>query len=208
MASLDVTRSGPSRRLRSVVVAVVVVALAAAVLIWLEHRGSSPARRADAVGAGRELRTPARAAGWALVSTPEARARAQRLEEQIGGTRAAGAVVVAADYTRPGAALVFVGLTAGPRAGLREDLARPSSALRAYLAQVGLARPRSFDAGDLGGALACGRPTGTGAAAGPVTCGWADSGTLGSVSYTRKGLDPAGAARLTRAFRAAVTRQP
>lgn len=152
------------------------------------------------------LVTPADAGEWARVTTDAALDNAEayliRAEEEV----TAGTTPLFAEYERDdGATLAFLGFNVEPDSAYGRELAEsPEVAVDVALADAGILDRQALDAGDLGGALACGTlPPEYGVDG--LTCAWADATTTAQVTLAVPDLDYDEAGALTREFREGVT---
>jgi len=152
------------------------------------------------------LVTPDTAGPWTRVTTDAAEDNAKayliRAEEQARP----GATPLFAEYERAdGSTLAFLGFNVDPDSPAGEELAdHPEVVVDVALADAGIADRQALDAGERGGALACGVLPAEYSVDG-LTCAWADDTTSAQVTLVVPGLDYEEAAQLTREFREAVT---
>jgi hypothetical protein len=152
------------------------------------------------------LVTPDDAGEWTRVTTDAARDNAEayliRAEEEVPD----GTTPLFAEYQRDdGATLAFLGFNVEPDSAHGRELAEsPEVAVDVALADAGILDRQALDAGDLGGALACGTlPPEYGVDG--LTCAWADATTTAQVTLAVPDLDYDEAGALTLEFREAVT---
>ena len=154
----------------------------------------------------RQLVAPAQSGPWALQSgrgvdeqEAELRDRILKADESLeavyGQYRGTGDDI-----------LVYNGINVTVDSGLaRELIGRPKAALLDYLTGTGITDVVDVPAGELSGAMACGKVPRLGPYVDLIVCGWADSGGIGTATYRVDGINVESAAQTTRDFRADVT---
>ncbi len=117
-----------------------------------------------------------------------------------------GTAPLFAEYERDdGATLAYLGFNVDPTSAYADQLAdTPEVVVDVALADAGILDRQALDAGELGGALACGTLPAEYQVDG-LTCAWADETTSAQVTLVVPELGLREAAVLTRAFREAVT---
>ncbi|MEQ7128768.1 hypothetical protein ABN034_30095 [Actinopolymorpha sp. B11F2] len=178
----------------------------------LPTNSSATASAADAFGSrakqantGSTLSAPVTAGNWTRVDDAAARARRQEAvttAKKTGG----GSSPVFAEYQRGGAGSAFLGFNTDPdgqfRAELRES---PPSAVRDYMAGAKVTSLQFVESGSADVAMACGLPD-QAQARRAIVCAWADSSTLGIITWSVPNLTMNRADDLTRDFRRTVSR--
>jgi hypothetical protein len=166
--------------------------------------GSAPTTRAAATGA--TLVTPDSAGDWTRVTTDAAQDNAEAYLIRAHEDAEPGTTPLFAEYERDdGATMAFLGLNVDPTSAYGERLTQaPEVEVDIALADAGIEDRQALDAGELGGALACGTLPEEYQVDG-LTCAWADGTTSAQVTLVVPRLDYEEAADLARQFRDAVT---
>lgn len=185
-------------------------ALLALVVLSLVGCGSGDE---DAAGAAttaaatqRTLIIPDDAGEWSRVTTDAAQDNAKAYMIRAEEDAEPGTSPLFGEYERnDGATLAFLGFNVDPDSAFGERLAdAPEVEVDVALADSGIEDRQAMDAGELGGALACGTlPPEYGVDG--LTCAWADDTTSAQVTLVVPRLDYEEAAELAREFRDAVT---
>jgi hypothetical protein len=164
------------------------------------------AQTVQAAASSRTLVTPDSAGEWTRVTTDAAQDNAKAYLIRAEEESEAGATPLFAEYARDdGATMAFLGFNVDPASALGERQAEsPEVAVDVTLANAGIQDRQALDAGELGGALACGTLPEEYQVDG-LTCAWADATTTAQVTLVVPELDYDKAAELTREFRDAVT---
>ena len=152
------------------------------------------------------LVTPDVAGEWHRVTTEAARDNTEAYLIRAADEVAPGTTPLFAEYERDdGATVAFHGFNVEPDSSYGRELAdSPEVAVDVALADAGILDRQALDAGDLGGALACGTlPPEYGVDG--LTCAWANATTSAQVTLVVPDLDYDEAGMLTREFRDAVT---
>ncbi|HET9423351.1 MAG TPA: hypothetical protein VFO49_19595 [Nocardioides sp.] len=152
------------------------------------------------------LTTPDSAGGWSRVTTDAAQDNAEAYLIRAEEGAQPGTTPLFAEYERDdGATLAYLGFNVDPTSDYADQLAdNPEVVVDVALADAGIEDRQALDAGDLGGALACGTLP-AGYQVDGLTCAWADETTSAQVTLVVPELDYEEAGTLTRAFREAVT---
>ncbi|HWM74833.1 MAG TPA: hypothetical protein VNQ53_13870 [Nocardioides sp.] len=152
------------------------------------------------------LTTPDSAGDWSRVTTSAAEDNAEAYLIRAEEEAEPGATPLFAEYQRDdGATLAYLGFNVDPASAYADRLAdTPEVVVDVTLADAGIEDRQALDAGDLGGALACGTLPDEYGVDG-LTCAWADETTSAQVTLVVPALDYEEAATLTREFRDAVT---
>ncbi len=152
------------------------------------------------------LVTPDTAGDWSRVTTDAAQDNAEAYLIRAEEDAEPGTTPLFAEYERAdGATLAFLGFNVDPdsEAGA-QHLERPEVVVDVALADAGISDRQALDAGEVGGALACGTlPPEYGVDG--LTCAWANATTSAQVTLVIPDLDYEAAGMLTRDFRDAVT---
>jgi hypothetical protein len=169
---------------------------------------ADPDDRATAVAAADQptLITPDGAGAWSRVTSDAAQDNAKAYLIRAEEEAQPGTTPLFAEYERDdGATMAFLGLNVDPESEYGASLAEaPEMVVDVALADAGIEDRQALDAGELGGALACGTlPPEYGVDG--LTCAWADDTTTAQVTLVVPRLDYEEAAILTRDFREAVT---
>jgi hypothetical protein len=169
-----------------------------------EASGDTPTNQAASTN--RTLLTPDTAGEWTRVITDAAQDNAKAYLIRAEENAEPGTSPLFAEYERAdGATMAFLGFNVDPDSAFGERLATsPEVEVDIALADAGIEDRQALDAGDLGGALACGTLPPEYQVDG-LTCAWADATTSAQVTLVVPRLDYEEAAELTRAFREAVT---
>jgi hypothetical protein len=152
------------------------------------------------------LVTPDSVGEWSRVTTDAAQDNAEAYLIRAEEEAEPGATPLFAEYARDdGATMAFLGFNVDPASAYGERLAdNPEVVVDVALADAGIKDRQALDAGELGGALACGTlPEEYGVHG--LTCAWADDTTTAQVTLVVPQLDYEEAGMLTRDFRSAVT---
>lgn len=152
------------------------------------------------------LVTPDSAGEWSRVTSDAAQDNAKAYLIRAEEEAEPGTSPLFAEYERDdGATMAFLGLNVDPGSEYAASLAEaPEMVVDVALADAGIEDRQALDAGELGGALACGTlPSEYGVDG--LTCAWADESTTAQVTLVVPQLDYEEAAGLTRDFREAVT---
>jgi hypothetical protein len=167
---------------------------------------SASAPTTEAVAANTSLITPDSAGEWTRVTTDAAQDNAEAYLIRAAEGAEPGTTPLFAEYERDdGATMAFLGLNVDPESAYGVRLAdAPEVEVDVALADAGIEDRQALDAGELGGALACGTLPAEYQVDG-LTCAWAGDGTSAQVTLVVPRLDYEEAARLTREFRDAVT---
>jgi hypothetical protein len=180
------------------------LALAALPLVGCGSGGEDAAGASTTAAAAtqRSLITPDSAGDWTRVTTDAAQDNAKAYLIRAEEDAEPGTTPLFAEYARPdGATMAFLGFNVEPDSAYGEQLDEsPEVAVDIALADAGIEDRQALDAGELGGALACGTLPPDG-----LTCAWADDTTSAQVTLVVPGLNYEDAATLTREFRDAVT---
>ena len=152
------------------------------------------------------LTTPDSAGAWSRVTTSAAEDNAEAYLIRAEEEAEPGATPLFAEYQRDdGATLAYLGFNVDPTSAYADRLAEtPEVVVDVTLADAGIEDRQALDAGDLGGALACGTLPDEYGVDG-LTCAWADETTSAQVTLVVPELDYEEAAALTHEFRDAVT---
>ena len=152
------------------------------------------------------LITPDSAGEWSRVTTDAAQDNAEAYLIRAEEEAQAGTTPLFAEYERDdGATLAFLGFNVDPTSEYADQLVdTPEVVVDVTLADAGIEDRQALDAGELGGALACGTLP-TEYHVDGLTCAWADETTSAQVTLVVPELDYDEAAVLTQAFREAVT---
>jgi hypothetical protein len=169
-----------------------------------EDPGSAPTTEVASTGA--TLITPDAAGDWTRVTTDAAQDNAEAYLIRANEDAEPGTTPLFAEYERDdGATMAFLGLNVDPTSAYGERLANaPEVEVDVALADAGIEDRQALDAGELGGALACGTLPEEYQVDG-LTCAWADDSTSAQVTLVVPELDYEEAGMLTREFRDAVT---
>ncbi len=169
--------------------------------------GEDPGTKATAAAATLPtLITPDSAGEWSRVTTDAAQDNAEAYLIRAEEEAEPGATPLFAEYARAdGATMAFLGFNVDPASAYAERLAdTPEVIVDVALADAGIRERQALDAGELGGALACGTlPEEYGVDG--LTCAWADDATTAQVTMVVPRLDYEEAGMLARDFRSAVT---
>ena len=160
----------------------------------------------EAAATQRTLVIPDSAGEWSRVTTDAAQDNAKAYLIRAEEDAEAGTSPLFAEYERDdGATMAFLGFNVDPDSAYGERLAdAPEVEVDVALADAGIEDRQAVDAGELGGALACGTlPPEYGVDG--LTCAWADDTTSAQVTLVVPRLDYEEAAELAREFRDAVT---
>src|SRR5918992_410860 len=169
-----------------------------------EASGDTPTNQAASTT--RTLLTPDTAGEWTRVITDAAQDNAKAYLIRAEEDAEPGTSPLFAEYERDdGATMAFLGFNVDPDSAYGERLAdAPEVEVDIALADAGIEDRQAVDAGELGGALACGTlPPEYGVDG--LTCAWADDTTSAQVTLVVPRLNYEEAAALTREFRDAVT---
>lgn len=152
------------------------------------------------------LITPDSAGEWSRVTTDAAQDNAEAYLIRAEEEAQPGTTPLFAEYERDdGATLAFLGFNVDPTSQYADQLVdTPEVVVDVTLADAGIEDRQALDAGDLGGALACGTLP-TEYHVDGLTCAWADETTSAQVTLVVPELDYDEAAALTQDFREAVT---
>ncbi len=154
----------------------------------------------------RTLITPDAAGEWTRVTTDAAQdnEKAYLIRAEEGAEP--GITPLFAEYERAdGATLAYLGFNVDPDSAYgRKHAETPEVVVDVALADAGIEERQAMDAGELGGALACGTLPPEYQVDG-LTCAWADDMTSAQVTLVVPNLDYETAAALARDFRDAVT---
>ncbi len=152
------------------------------------------------------LVTPDTAGEWSRVTTDAAQDNAAAYLIRAEEDAEPGTTPLFAEYERAdGATMAFLGFNVDPNSEAGAQLVtRPEVVVDVALADAGISDRQALDAGELGGALACGTlPPEYGVDG--LTCAWANATTSAQVTLVVPNLDYEAAGMLTRDFRDAVT---
>ena len=163
-------------------------------------------KAAPAAGTWPTLITPDSAGEWTRVVTDAAQDNAEAYLIRAEEEAQAGTTPLFAEYQRAdGATLAYLGFNVDPTSAYADQLAdTPEVVVDVALADAGIEDRQALDAGDLGGALACGTLPAEYQVDG-LTCAWADETTSAQVTLVVPELDYEEAGMLTQDFREAVT---
>ncbi len=151
------------------------------------------------------LITPDSAGEWNRVTTDAAQDNAEAYLIRAEEEAEPGMTPLFAEYERDdGSTLAYLGFNVDPTSAYAERLETPEVVVDIALADAGIGDRQALDAGDLGGALACGTLPDEYGVEG-LTCAWADEATSAQVTLVVPELDYDEAAELTLDFREAVT---
>lgn len=166
--------------------------------------GSAPTTEAGSVGV--TLITPDSAGEWTRVTTDAAQDNAEAYLIRAKENAEPGTTPLFAEYEREdGATMAYLGLNVDPESAYGRRLTdAPEVVVDVALADAGIEDRQALDAGELGGALACGTLPEEYQVDG-LTCAWADDTTTAQVTLVVPQLDYEAAGDLTRQFRDAVT---
>jgi hypothetical protein len=169
-----------------------------------EDPGGSPATGGAQVQG--TLTTPDAAGDWTRVTTDAADDNAKAYLIRAEEDAQPGAMPLFAEYEREdGATMAFLGFNVDPDSAYgRKHAETPEVVVDVALADAGIEDRQAMDAGELGGALACGTLPPEYQVDG-LTCAWADETTSAQVTLVVPQLGYEEAAELTRELRDAVT---
>lgn len=169
-----------------------------------EDPSSAPTTEAAATD-GR-LITPDSAGEWTRVTTDAAQDNAEAYLIRAHEDAEPGTTPLFAEYEREdGATMAFLGLNVDPTSAYGRRLVdAPEVVVDVTLADAGIEDRQALEAGELGGALACGTLPPEYQVDG-LTCAWADGTTTAQVTLVVPELDYEEAGELARDFRDAVT---
>ena len=183
------------------------LALSPVLLVGCGEGADDPSTKATPAAATLPtLITPDSAGDWHRVTTDAAQDNAEAYLIRAQEEAQPGTTPLFAEYARDdGATLAYLGFNVDPTSAYAEQLAdTPEVVVDVALADAGIEDRQALDAGDLGGALACGTLPAEYQVEG-LTCAWADETTSAQVTLVVPELDYDEAGLLTREFREAVT---